>query len=133
MDEMFERLFSRIDWEFMAGYPEISGYYIMVRDTGEDLATQDMPIDGGVVPPTTEEPVAEVHRIGDDVKVVAGLPGITEQELRLDVKGNTLIIDAGDADHHYHTSAVLPPVDAVSMQHSLRNGVLEVTFTAQNG
>ena len=37
------------------------------------------------------------------------------------------IIDAGDADRHYHTSALLPPVDAATMQKSLKNGVLEVT------
>ena len=47
----------------------------------------------------TGEPVAEVHRIGNEVKVIAELPGITEEALRLDVKGNTLVIDAGDADH----------------------------------
>jgi HSP20 family molecular chaperone IbpA len=64
------------------------------------------------------------------VNVIADLPGITEEALRLDVKGNTLIIDAGDADHSYYTSAALPPADTVSMQKTLKNGVLEVTFTS---
>ena len=73
---------------------------------------------------------AEIHRIGNEVKVIADLPGITEEALRLDVKGNTLVIDAGDADHHYHTSVSLPPVDMASMQKTLKNGVLEVTFTS---
>jgi len=64
------------------------------------------------------------------VKVITDLSGITEEALRLDVKGSTLIIDAGDADHSYRTSAGLPPVDISSMQKTLKNGVLEVTFTS---
>jgi len=64
------------------------------------------------------------------VKVITELPGINEDELRLDVKGNTLVIDAGDADHSYRTSAALPLVDTGSMQKTLKNGVLEVTFAS---
>ena len=50
--------------------------------------------------------------------------------LRVGVKGTTLIIDAGDEDHHYRTLALLPPVDTASMQKTLKNGVLEVTFVS---
>ena len=35
MDEMFARLFSRMDREFMNGSPQGYGYRIMVRDNGE--------------------------------------------------------------------------------------------------
>jgi len=44
-----------------------------------------------------------------------------------------VLIDAGDADHHYHTSATLPPVDASSLHSSIKNGVLEVTFRCLPG
>jgi HSP20 family protein len=130
MNEIFARLFSRMDREFTAGSSRRSGYRIIVKDDGECPEVQEMPVDTGSVPRMTGEPVAEVHCVGNEVKVIADLPGITEEALRLDVKGNTLIIDAGDADHCYRTSAVLPPVDAASMQHSLKNGVLEVTFVS---
>ena len=83
----------------------------MVRDDGEGPVIQEMADDDAPVSRVTGEPVAEVHRIGNEVKVITELPGITEEALRLDVKGNTLVIDAGDADHHYRTSAALPPVD----------------------
>jgi HSP20 family molecular chaperone IbpA len=131
MDEMFSRLFSRMEREFAAGIPQGYAYPIMVRDEGEGLEIQEIADDAAPsLSRVTGEPVAEVHRIGDQIKVIAGLPGITEEALRLDVKKNTLIIDAGDADNHYHTAAVLPPVDAASMQKTLKNGVLEVTFTS---
>lgn len=130
MDEMFSRLFSQINREFMDGSTQMNGYRITVRDDGEGPEVHDMPGSNAPIPRITGETIAEVHRIGYEVKVIADLPGITEEALRLDVKGNTLVIDAGDADHHYQTSAVLPPVDTASMQNTLKNGVLEVTFTS---
>ena len=128
MDEMFNRLFSRIDRDFMSGSSQQYGYRIVLRDDEESPGVQEIP--GSDTPASwmTSEPVAEVHRIGNEVKVIAGLPGITDEALRLDLKRNILVIDAGDADQYYRTSAALPPVDAASMQKTLKNGVLEVTF-----
>jgi HSP20 family protein len=102
----------------------------MVRDDGEGTGVQEIADDVAPFTRITGEPVPEVHRIGNEVKVITDLPGITEEALRLDVKGNTLVIDAGDAEHHYHSSAGLPPVDPASMKKTLKNGVLEVTFTS---
>jgi HSP20 family protein len=128
MDEMFDRLFSRMDREFISSSSHQYGYRIVLRDDGEDPVVQEIPGSNTPVSRMTGEPVAEVHRIGNEVKVIAELPGITEDALRLDVRGNTLVIDAGDADQYYRTSAALPPVEAASMQKTLKNGVLEVTF-----
>jgi HSP20 family protein len=128
MDEMFTRLFSRMDREFMSGSPQMNRYRFSVSDDGEGPVIHEMQADDTPAYRLTVETVAEVHRIGNEVKVITDLPGITEEALRLDVKGNTLVIDAGDADHHYHSSAGLPPVDPASMQKTLKNGVLEITF-----
>ena len=125
MDEMFARLFTRMDREFASGNPQVCGYRIVMGNEGMPGGMQEIPASSSRV---THEPVAEVHRIGDETKVVAELPGATDESVRLDVKGNTLVIDAGDAENHYHTTADLPPVDAASMQGSFKNGVLEVTF-----
>jgi HSP20 family protein len=133
IDEMFDRLFSRMDREFMSGSPQQYGYRIVLRDDEEAPGVHEMPDSDTPVSSLNGELVAEVHRIGNEVKVIAGLPGITEDALRLDVKGNTLVIDAGDADHYYRTSAILPPVDVASMEKTLKNGVLEVTFTSIPG
>lgn len=130
MDEMFARLFTRLEQDFIAGSPPGYGYRILIRDDGEGPEIQEMAEDPSFPSRVTGEPVAEVHRIGDEIKVVADLPGITGEALRLDVKGDTLVIDAGDADHYFHTSAALPPVDRASMQTTIKNGVLEVTFTS---
>jgi len=128
MDDIFARLFTRIDREFMSDVLPGNGYHIIIRDDGEWAVMLEERDDSLSFPGSASEPMAEVHRIGNEVKVIAALPGITEEALRLDVKGSTLIIDAGDADHAYRTSAVLPPVDTGSMQVTLKNGVLEVSF-----
>lgn len=130
MDEMFARLFSRMDREFMSA-PQVHGYRIMIRDEGQGPVMPEMAEDDALVSRMNNETVAEVHHVGDEVKVIADLPGITEEALRLDVKRNRLVIDAGDADNHYHTITALPPVDTASMQKTLKNGILEVTFTSR--
>jgi HSP20 family protein len=130
MDEIFVRLFSRMDREFNENAFPGPGYLFRFRDAPEGLEQELTPGDADDPHDPTGMPVAEVHRIGDEVMVIADLPGITEEALRLDIRGSALVIDAGDASHHYRTSAELPPVDPSSMKKTLKNGVLEVTFRA---
>jgi hypothetical protein len=94
MDGMFARLFSRMDREFTAGAPHLCGYQIVFRNGGEPPAMEEVPVPE---PRATREPVAEVHRIGDETKVITELPGATDDTIRLGVKGSRLVIDAGDA------------------------------------
>jgi HSP20 family protein len=125
LDEVFDRLFAQMDREFFTGR-SYAGEYRTLSDEDEDPdITTPAPAPHLRGAP---EPVTEVHTIGDEVKVVAELPGTTDDEIRIRVRGNSLIIDAGDADHHYHTTASLPAVDPASMRKSFKNGVLEVTF-----
>lgn len=128
MDEMFARIFARMDREFMDSLTSGPVYRTILPDEYEVRENGNLAEQAGS-PSPAGEPAVEVHHVGSEVKVIAGLPGISEGELRLGMKGNMLIIDAGDAGNHYRTSAELPPVDRTSMQTSLKNGVLEVTFT----
>jgi HSP20 family protein len=125
MDDMFARLFSRMDREFSAGTPQFYGYRIVFHNGGTPDRKAELP---ATLPRAIREPVPEVHQIGNETKVITELPGTTDGMIRLEIKGSTLAIDAGDADHHYHTTADLPFVDAGSMQRSFKNGVLEVSF-----
>ena len=130
MDAMMARMFAEMSRGTVTGMPpHAMGYRIIIQGSG---MPQNSP-DGSAIPTRNPgEPVPEVHQIGDEVKVIVELPGVTDESLRLDVQGDRLIIDAGDADRHYHTSALLPPVNAAPYRKSLKNGVLEVTFTNQS-
>lgn len=128
MDDLFVRLFSRMDREFLDGFPQHYRDRTGVRDSGDGPENQEIPDGVFSGSPLKRELLAEAHCIGNEVNVIADLPGISEEELRLDVKGDLLIIDAGDADNHYYASVTLPPVEKASMKKTLKNGVLEVTF-----
>jgi HSP20 family molecular chaperone IbpA len=133
MDEMFARLFSRMAREFLDSPSQGYGFRFIVRDNGDGPEMQEIANDAAPPPPITGEPMAEVHRTGNEVNVIADLPGIMEEALRQDVKGSTLVIGAGDADPYYHASAALPPADTASKQKTLKNGVPEVTFKSLPG
>ena len=125
LDEMFAQLFGRMTRDFSAGDPRVSGYTMIFEDNGDrspaPFVQYEQEREG-------TEPAVEVHRIDNEIKVIAGLPGVTRDALHLTMKENKLFIDADTGTLQYHTTTTLPPVDPDSMQVSLKNGVLEVTF-----
>jgi HSP20 family molecular chaperone IbpA len=130
MDEIFTRLFSRVQQQMSMGEMPVSGYHIVIQGGGRPAVEDGMQ---SLPSRVTQSPAAEVHRIDDMVMVVAELPGAPQESVRLDISGQRLIIDAGPRELPYHTTADLPPGDAGSMQHTFKNGVLEVTFRAPAG
>jgi len=126
MDEMFDRLFLSMRRQAPACPLNGTEYPSGILESDEEAG----PVEAYSAGRLAFEPAADVQRIGNEVKVLADLPGISPDSLRLGVRNGVLIIDGGDADYHYHTSTALPPVDSVSMTHTLKNGVLEVSFRA---
>ncbi|MFW5911685.1 MAG: Hsp20/alpha crystallin family protein [Halolamina sp.] len=62
---------------------------------------------------------------GEELRLVADLPGATKEELSLQCDGETLTIEAGE----YRERVRLPTkVDEHSAEATFNNGVLEVTF-----
>ena len=125
MDELFTHIFTRITNDFARGDPQEYGYHMIIRHSGESTV---MPFSQRDQLRAISEPVMEIHRIGDEVKVITELPGATMDAIELEFKGSTLTIHADGGSLQYHTHADLPRVDPGSMQSSFKNGVLEVTF-----
>ena len=111
MDEIFTRLFTRMNQNIPQGEPQVYGYRIVVHN-GRDI--EEIPETPAIPQRAGSEPVTEVHCIGDEVKVITELPGTTNDLINLDVQGSRLIIDANGPQKHYHTTADLPPVDVAS-------------------
>ena len=125
MDELFAHLYARMTRDFAAGEPQAFGYHLFIQRDGESSPIPCSPHDQVRA---NSEPVVEMHRIGDEVKVITELPGATMETIELDLQGSTLTIDAHGGSLQYHTRADLPPVDPGSMETSFKNGVLEVTL-----
>jgi HSP20 family molecular chaperone IbpA len=125
MDEVFARLFSRLEETAFSDNPPSFGYHILISDDNSPLSERD---GCAVQPSTLTLPEPEVHRIDNEIKVIAELPGVVPETLRLDLHDQDLVISADGPAGTYLTFASLPPVETGSMQKTFRNGVLEVTF-----
>jgi len=130
MDEMFTYMYSQLTRDFSGRDPGFFRYPGILDREGESSKETCLLHDELR---SGSEPVVEVHRIDDEVKVITELPGVSRDSLHLTMKGNTLFIDAATGTLQYHTSAILPPVDTEPVQVSLKNGVLEVTFAVSSG
>ena len=130
MDAMIARMFEEMKHGMVTGMPPNAvGYRIVLRgSTIPQVPPHDMIAQSG----DPHEPVPEVHCIGNEVKVVAELPGAEKESIQLNVSGGTIMIEADGQGRHFTRRADLPPIDAASMKSTFRNGVLEVTFAGLN-
>ncbi len=126
MDALADHLFARMAQNFGTGMPQMYDRHLIIRN-GDDLPAQSEWLESSTSR-SGSEPIPEVHRIENEVMVIAGLPGATKESIHLVVVGNELIIDADGGDRQYHTTAAIPQVDIDSMKSSIKNGVLEVKF-----
>lgn len=127
MDLMMAQMFAEMTHGVANSMPPHAvGYRIILR--GEMMPHEEPPNGSAIQHRDPDGPIPEVHLIGDEVKVVAELPGAEKESIRLDIKDAIITIEADGRGQHYTTHADLPPVDATSMKTSFKNGVFEVTF-----
>ncbi|MDP1538658.1 MAG: Hsp20/alpha crystallin family protein [bacterium] len=85
----------------------------------------------------TREPIVDVFDEKNHILVVAELPGVLEESIKLDLKGDILILEAhsvssgqtGGEKRKYSKEILLPAkVDFESKEESFKNGILEIKF-----
>jgi HSP20 family protein len=73
------------------------------------------------------EPLIDVIEESDHVLILAEMPGVSNEDINLDLKGDILVLHAESESKKYHKEIVLPrSFDGKSMERSCRNGILEV-------
>ena len=73
------------------------------------------------------EPLVDVLDEGDRLVVLAELPGVEEKDIRVEVKGDIVVLTAEARERKYSKEILLPaPVDAATLQTSYKNGILEI-------
>lgn len=74
------------------------------------------------------EPVVDVLEEGDRIRVIAELPGASEDDIAYDLSGDVLTIST-QGDRRYHAEVLLPrSAEAEAIESSYNNGVLELTI-----
>ena len=80
--------------------------------------------------PTIEkerEPITDVFDEEDEIIVMAEMPGINADDIKLDLKEDILDISAQNEDRKYHKEVLLPgKIQAETLQSSYKNGILEI-------
>ena len=80
--------------------------------------------------PTVEEerePLTDVFDEKEEVRVYAEMPGVNEEDIKLDLRGDILDILAKSGDRKYHKEILLPAkVKSETLISSYKNGILEV-------
>jgi HSP20 family protein len=83
--------------------------------------------DEGVEPSATLEPLVDVVEEDDEIIVVAEVPGVERDEIKVRIKGTALTIHADNPERPYHKVIELPTkVQKEEAKSAIRNGVLEV-------
>src|SRR3990172_6307914 len=73
------------------------------------------------------EPITDVFDEKEEVVVMAEMPGINEEGISLDLKGDILEIKAVGKDRKYHKEVLLPSkVKSETLTSAYKNGILEI-------
>jgi len=84
--------------------------------------------EGGAVVAEVREPLVDVFEEEEGVVVVAELPGVSEEEIEIEVKEDVLSLKT-TGDRKYEKETLLPAAAAIDgMQKTFKNGILELRF-----
>lgn len=99
------------------GVPKIEEFGNVRRIKGKPMISEE------------REPLVDVIEKEKEIKVVAEVPGVNKDNIKVRVNGNKLIISAKSEDRQYYKEVELPAeVDEKSAKATYKNGVLEVTL-----
>lgn len=73
-----------------------------------------------------KEVIVDIFDEGDYIKIIAELPGVTEQDIKTEVKGNLLTISAKGISQEYYKEVTLPCPIKGEPYSSYKNGVLQI-------
>ncbi len=71
------------------------------------------------------EPSVDIFDETNYIRVIAELPGVSEDDIMVNLSGRKLVIDAATKERRYHKAIELP-CDVKDMKKRYKNGVLEL-------
>ena len=73
------------------------------------------------------EPLIDVIEEADHILVLAEMPGVADEDIHLDLKGDVLVLHAEKGSKKYHKEVLLPrSFDDKTLERSCHNGILEI-------
>jgi len=111
------------------GVKAVYGFSIKTGDGGRPTIQQFGNVKEeakGPVVDEVREPMVDTFDEGDFILVVAEMPGVSEPDIKYEIKGDILIISGGNRDRKYYKELLLPAlIDEKKTSYSNRNGIVE--------
>ncbi len=83
----------------------------------------------GPVVEEVREPIVDLFDEQGYIRLIAEVPGVSEEVLSIELKGDILSLNAAGKERQYAKEILLPcPVKKETLQRSFRNGILEITL-----
>lgn len=130
-----ERMFREFTRDFEAFLKErkplVWGFSVELGPGFKPKIRQFGNIKMGLKPEVTveREPLVDTFTENDTVKVVAELPGVEKQDIKLNTTEETLTISVDTPQRKYYKEVDLPEkVNPKTAKATYKNGVLEITF-----
>jgi HSP20 family protein len=101
----------------LAGKPVIESFG-NIRETNKGPIVEEV-----------REPMVDIFDEKDHILVIVELPGVAENEIKIEVVGDILNLTASDKDRKYAREMLLPgKVKSESIKTAYNNGILEITL-----
>ena len=116
--------------------PIVYGYSVKIGPDGKPEIRKFGNIDafpnvlgGGLAVKEEREPLVDVIKGNEEVRIVAEVPGVNKDDLRLTADDNAVTIESVTGEPRYHKRIDLPEaVDPKTAKSTYKNGILEVSF-----
>jgi HSP20 family protein len=116
--------------------PIVYGYSFKIGEDGKpivrkfgNLNTFPSSLTGRFSVSDQREPVVDIIKDVDKLKIIAELPGVTKSDLRITANETLLTLESLSGERRYNKKIELPnEIEPSSGKSSYKNGILEVTF-----
>jgi HSP20 family protein len=116
--------------------PIVYGYSVKIGPDGKPVVRKFGNIDafpnllgGGLAVKDEREPLVDIIKGENELRIVAEVPGVNKEDLRLSADENSLTIESVTGQPRYRKKIELPEViDPKTAKSTYKNGILEVSF-----
>jgi HSP20 family protein len=116
--------------------PIVYGYSVKIGPDGKPVVRKFGNIDafpnllgGGLAVKEEREPLVDVIKGENELRIVAEVPGVNKEDLRLSADENSLTIESVTGQPRYRKKIELPEaIDPKTAKSTYKNGILEVSF-----
>jgi len=83
----------------------------------------------GPVVEEAREPIVDIFEEEDEIQIVAEMPGVEDKDVKMDIKGDILILSAEGPKRKYRKEVLLPSeIEPEAISRSHKNGIFEAHF-----